>query len=224
MPYKRKPSKSYKKKSYSKMKGLKKTVNKLINSKIETKRFFTAPYTEQTLTSTQLASSPFAVYTPTVGNGIENRIGEITKGIGLHMRYVLHNNSAVPVYVRVVVFDDVRGELTSDASNFILDATGQPTDLTADTLQDIYAPFNKRECTLLYDKVHRIAGLGDGTGIETISRKKLLKFNHKNVFVSSTTNSKHTLRVCFWVRSADNDTTGATIEMTMATTYYFKDA
>jgi len=206
------------------MKGLKKTVNKLINSKIETKRFYTAPYTEQATSSATACQAPFAVYTPTTGTGIENRIGEITKGIGLHMRYILHNNSAVPVYVRVVVFDDVRGQLTSDAGNFILDATGAPASLTAETLQDIYAPFNKRECTLLYDKVHRIAGLGDGTGIETISRKKLLKFNHKNVFVSSTTNSRHTLRVCYWVRSADNDTTAATCEMTMATTYYFKDA
>lgn len=163
------------------------------------------------------------------GDDADERIGTKISPKGLYLNYTLHNNAAVPMYVRIVIVEARGGEGVNIASDWVLNpSTLAPTTLTAELLQDITRRWNKNDFKVIYDKVHRLAGLGDGTGIETIMRKKFFKLKGKREFLSThdatTDSSNRNIRMIMLSRAADSDTTAATVEMTYSSVYYFQDA
>ena len=117
------------------------------------------------------------------------------------------------------------GAFTATNSNFLMDASGDPQAFTAERLSDINFTDNKHEFRILYDRKHRIAGLGDGTGIETVMSKKLIKLRGSRVFQDATAadSKARNVRLVVLCRGADNDTTANVVELTYSTKYYYKD-
>jgi len=125
----------------------------------------------------------------------------------------------------VILVEVNDGDFTSIDDLWLEDAVGDPQGLTAERLSDINFTLNKSKLRVLYDKKHRIAGLGDGTGVETLMAKKLIKLKGSRMFVDSqiADSKARNVRLLTVVRGADNDTAANVIEMTYSTKYYFKD-
>lgn len=199
-------------------------INKVIRRKAETK-FIGTQALEESVNSNVQAVIHSDISQIASGTTNSERIGDKISPFGIWLSYILHNNSAVPIYCRVVLAEVNDGAFTSIGSNWLMDAVGDPQALTAERLSDINFTLNKHEFKVLYDKVHRIAGLGDGTGIETIMRKKLIKLRGSRTFQDGTSaDSKlRNVRLLTICRGADNDTANNVVEMTYSTKYYFKD-
>lgn len=160
------------------------------------------------------------------GDASHQKIGNKINPIGFHWNYQLNNNAAVPVYVRMIAYLADEDQFTATTDAFILAADAlQPAALAAENLRDISRSLNKLQFRVVYDKTHRLAGLGDGTGIEFLNRKVFKKLKGHRQFNSNTTedSKNNNLRVIMLVRSSDNDATASVVEVSYNTTYYFKD-
>lgn len=160
------------------------------------------------------------------GTALGARVGANINPVGFRLAYVLHNNSSVPVYARMIVISVPNADITA-AGGSILFGNGAQLAPVAENLQDIVFRMNTKRFKVLYDKVHRIAGLGDGTGIETVMRKAYVRLpSTRRTFpqITSSDSHKDNLRFIVICRGADNDTTANVIEMTYEFSYYYKDA
>lgn len=200
-------------------------IRKQINKKLETK-IFGESASEQSISS---ASAGTVFSTPSVvaqGNGMNQRIGSQIRPIGFLLDYILHNNSAVAGYARVLVVTSNHGDYTANTDTWLAgtDSGGQAP--VAERLTDVFFRPNKKQFNkVLYDKTHRIAGLGDGTGVETVHRRKLIKFNALlDIEPGETDALMNNVRMLVLFRSADSDTTASVVEFTYETTMYYKDA
>lgn len=222
-------SKRKRTRKYGSRKKIKKAVKKAVKSALsrysETKKF-PIEVTE----STSLASSATClvdeVSQVAVGTNDTDRIGSKISPTGFYWNYVLHNNSAVPVYVRMIVYLANGGKFTANTDSFRLSgSTLNPAVFVAENLRDITAMLNKHDLKIIYDKTHRVAGLGDGTGVETVHRKLFRKLKGHRRFDSAEDpdSTRNNLRIVMLVRCADNDTTAAVCEVTYNTIYYYKD-
>jgi len=208
--------------------AISKIASKTINRQAETKKFQRSIWSETSLSSATACSTPVVLDEVSEGSGSFQRVGDRIKMIGLYLRYIIHNNGSVPVYVRIILYNDKgSGNYASSSNNYILDNSSEATTFTGESLSNIYAPLNKSVIKVWYDKVHRIAGLGDGTGVETTSNKRFFKMrmykNFQELTAGGTAEQQSNFRILALVRSADNDTTAQTIELTAQSTLYFKD-
>jgi len=226
MPVKRTSKRTYRKKrGYKKTsKNLVRTIAKVLKGKAETK-FIGTQALEESVSSAVQAVIHTDISQIAGGSGNTERVGDKISPYGVWLSYILHNNSAIPIYVRVIMVEANDGAFTTIGSNWLMDQAGDPQALTAERLSDINFTLNKHEFKVLYDKVHRIAGLGDGTGIETIMRKRLVKLRGNRTFqdASSADSKNRNVRLLTIARGADNDTTANVVEMTFSTKYYYKD-
>lgn len=161
------------------------------------------------------------------GTGDNERVGSKVSPVNLRMKYILHNNGAVTQYVRMAIISCNGGAFNSNAARMVINpGTGTPAQLTAEVLTNMTDDLNKQEFSIVYDRVHRVAGLGDGTGIETIFKDVNLKIPKKKRSFESFYNpdSNHgNLRLFVWNVSADADTLAQTIELTFHSAYAYND-
>lgn len=204
--------------------NIKQAIKRTINRNSETKKFGT-----QVQEASIATSSAGTIYTDlsqmAQGNTASTRIGAKINPTYMKIRYLLHNNGGVPVYVRVVLLEADAGLFDTNTEEFLMDATTQGQALVAERLSDIVFPLNVMEFKVHYDKVHRIAGLGDGTGIETIRGEISQKLSGTMVYedtAASDAKSKN-LRLLLFSRCADNDTVAQTVELTYFSQLYYKD-
>lgn len=223
MPRKQLPKKS--KKATKKVPDyVKQAIKATISRKAETKKYGT-----QAMEQSIATSSAGVVYSDlsqmAQGTTAATRIGAKISPTYCKIRYLLHNNGLVPVYVRVVLLEADAGSFTANTEEFLMDATAGGQALVAERLSDIVFPLNVMEYKVHYDKVHRIAGLGDGTGIECIRGEISKKLAGTMVYedTSASDAKSKNLRLLVFSRCADNDTTAQTVEFTYFTQLYYKD-
>jgi len=205
-------------------KKLTQAIKKVIQKTAETKYVGTQAL-EESVSSAVKAVVHSDISYITGGSANSERIGDKIAPFGCWLSYILHNNSAIACYCRVILVEVNDGDFTSIDDLWLEDAVGDPQGLTAERLSDINFTLNKSKLRVLYDKKHRIAGLGDGTGVETLMAKKLIKLKGSRMFVDSqiADSKARNVRLLTVVRGADNDTAANVIEMTYSTKYYFKD-
>jgi len=226
MVYRRKynPRKRAPKRKTGAKKTLTKQIKNVMRRQAETK-FIGTNALEESVSSAVKAVIHNDISQIAGGSANTERVGDKISPFGVWLSYILHNNSAVPVYVRVILVEVNDGAFTSIDSSWLMDANGDPQGLTADRLSDINFTLNKHEFKVLYDKKHRVAGLGDGTGIETVMKSHLCKLRGSRVFQDATAadSKSRNVRLLTICRGADNDTTPNVVEMTYSTKYYYKD-
>ncbi len=209
-------------------KGSRKTIAKVVkntlNRAIETKSR-NDEAEEQSISS----ATQFTIYQLsqlTVGNTSSTFIGAKVQPVGVRLSYIIHNNSAVAQYFRVMIISCTQGDITAATDSILWRDSASVA--VGERLRDVNTRLNTKRFSVVMDKVHRIAGLGDGTGIETVMRKTYKKLGSvKRTFIDPATDSesmKGNLRLLVFNRSADNDTTAAVCEFTYESDYYFKDA
>lgn len=224
MPYNKPRYNRRKRRTFKKKANVRRVVNQVLQRKAETKKFPTEVI--ETSLSSAVTCVVDEVSQVDVGVNDTQRIGTKINPSGFYWNYSLHNNSAVPVYVRMIAYLANGGDFNSTTGQFRLDGTSlDPAVFVAENVRDITAMLNKHDLKILYDKTHRLAGLGDGTGIETIHKKFFKKLVGSRQFDSSSTpdSKNNNLRICMIARTADNDTTAAVVEASYNTIYYFKD-
>lgn len=200
-------------------------INRHLSKKSETKRFL-----QKAQESAVISSAASVVFTDlsqiAQGTTSGTRVGNIISPFGVHLSYILHNNSAVAGYARVLLVKVPDGTFTAVNDNIFAATDGAGAAPIAERLTDVFEMVNKYKMEVLLDKTHRLAGLGDGTGIETVMRKGLMKLrSQKWSYLGSAAadNKDDNLRLYVIFRCADNDTTAATIEFSYQSTVYYKD-
>lgn len=198
-------------------------VKKQLARSSETKRFGVQQEEQSILSSS--AGTVYNLSQIAQGDGASSRDGNKVDCFGLNIRYILHNNSAVPGYARVLIIATSEDNYTLNTDEWFAGSDGNGQAPIAERLRDVFISTNSFQNKILYDKTHRIAGLGDGTGVETVFKKQLIKRKLPMVYPSGTTEDSmdNNIRMLVLWRSADNDTTAQTIEFTYESMVYFKD-
>lgn len=176
----------------------------------------------------------------TQGTDNEQRIGDIIRGIGLEIRFMLKSVRALPYggLIRVVVFRSSRNEFSTINDNLMLSTSNEPIQLTTDDTTDFIRSLNRKQFNaVLLDKTFKISSydydtnpttpisVGQGTK-DFITYRKFFKFNSKHLFpVDGSGEAEiNNLRVMFIYRQANNNTTTAgDIIGELMTRFYYKD-
>ncbi len=196
-------------------------VKRVISRQTETKVFHIESE-ETALTST----TKVAIHTlNNIVQGVLNddRVGNMVKGFGLHLRMALSNSTAVNTWVRIIVIDATANEYDAVTDNFLYKA-GSSTSIGSNELANIYMGLNKSGFGVLMDKTIKLNGTASVEGGEVKFFKKFLKFNHKVQWDSSATEDahNHNLRLIINPNDALGDTE-TTIEYSFGTDYYYHD-
>lgn len=224
------PRKMYKKRTYKKRSKADSKIAKIAKNVVlrntETKRWLITTPTEQSLSSA-VTTVIDELSQVALGSSQPNlRDGNSIMPLSMNFKYLLYNNAAVPVYVRVVLYLADAGEFSATTDSFLLNNDSEPTTLTAEGLADIVSPLNVQDLKIKYDRIHLISGLGDSTSVEGANGMFTCKLpNRKRIFAlgDSGDSVRDNLRVAFIVRSADNDTTASIVEGTWSINYLYKD-
>jgi len=153
--------------------------------------------------------------------------GHNVNGVGFKSRFLLHNNAAIPMFVRYLVLVNKSGSSNvgyrTGASLF----EGQNGDLSLGAFTDssyLYRRLNTDQYTVLVDRVIRMGSVNDKDKIFMWKRYiplKLRKFRYNG------TNTLPTLGniVELWLTGEANlDDTAQVVECSGESTFYYKDA
>lgn len=210
-------------------KKLAKSVKRIVKSLSETKCLGTS-VREQAVISNTTGYVDTSISKLAQGDGPSEYIGKKFNPVGINIRYLLHNNSTVDQFVRVVfalATEDKFAINPPDATTeWRMDVNGQGQALVASRIDDVFAPLNTSELKIIYDKTHFVSGSTNASTPSAIYRKayrKLSGTRKTENFLAADT-PKGNVRMLVLNRRADNDpATGETIEVTYETRYYFKD-
>ncbi len=196
-------------------------VRKVISRQTETKVFHQESE-ETALTST----TKVAIHTLNniiIGANNDDRVGNMVKGFGLHLRMALSNVSSPNCWVRVIIIDATANEYDAVSDNYIF-KNGASTSLGTNELANIYMGLNKSGFGVLLDRTIKLNGTASVEGGEVKFFKKFLKFNHKVQWDSTATEDahNHNLRILINPNDALGDTE-TTIEYSFGTDYYYHD-
>lgn len=98
---------------------------------------------------------PYSLPVPVQGATSTERIGNRINPIRLEYRYVIHNNSAQTVYIRVLLLRVRQGNAVLDSTiqNELFDGTGGLDVAMAGNLTDLIAPINTAEYVPMHDEI-----------------------------------------------------------------------
>ncbi len=209
-------------------KNVRRYVKKQIGDSIQTSIKHTT-LTEQALVSTTTCAIQNLTDMVFVDRGAINAHGYEARAFGLHLNYMILSSGTsvtIPQYVRVMVINCMPQEYELITDEFLTVDNGDGKALTASLLMDIVNPLNKKGFGVLYDRVHKLEGQGDGQGQSSVKVKKLLKFNHNKQWDNNSNNTdskKNNLRFLIFNREIDNDANAVTCEWSLFSRYYFKN-
>ncbi len=197
-------------------------VKKVIGRQLETKSHNAE--VEEVSISTATVATITTLNTVTQGNGSDERIGDVIRGFGLMLKLIYTATSAQDTFIRMLVID--ADEDTFDANNdqfWLNPANNFAESLAANSLQQIYQDYNKKQVKVLWDKVIKLAGTSSVEATSVRFIKKFLKFNHKIEYNASSGESRHhNLRLIIHCVDSSGDT-ASTIERAMVSHYYYTD-
>jgi len=178
-------------------------------------------------TTIQLVNFPV----PALGPAANQRIGNRISGVGIKINCLLHNNAALPVYVRMVIlkipqgFAYTDGEIRSEFYDLSTPGTSIDTNSAASgRLDDITRQINRGEIVVIRDKVIVLNGTSVDTGVslQDIYVRTPHDINFPDGDFTEPTNDRY---VCAFIPRQTNadESTGSTVEISYAVTCYFKD-
>lgn len=223
--YKRKATSSlYKKPKMSLPSGIRNYVHQAIKQASEKKRLISQA-TESTLATSTIVHV-FELSQLEQGDDSFQRIADKVSPSSVKLDYLLHNNAAAPVGVRVVMIKANPGEYI-DATGLIRVATsGDAVVMQAENIRDLMNPLNEGSFTVIYDQLHLIPGLGDATTLEAVKGSVNRALSGTRYFEADTaqdSKGKDNIRVFFICRHLDNDSTAGAVELTFSSEYWYRE-
>lgn len=181
-------------------------------------------------TLTQFSSSVYKVVNAIdQGDGDTNRDGNVAVGKGIYIRGSLHNNVAYTIFVRLLVFELPDDNTLSDIATSGNELFRGNVPETLSGIKTMYYPMNKAKFKKIwYDKVIKLGGFQSAAnGTDTRFFKIFRKFSTRLRWNSSSVSqspSNGALYFMYWCAQGDEDvTTGANIELSYLSSYYFQD-
>jgi len=197
----------------------------------ETKYAF-AGVQEANLT-TVTPATPFLYNFPDVRQGTQSyeRVGNKIEPTKLEASFIMHNNSSVTVYARVMVFR-LKGSFVSNAilqNEFFEGVLGQDQPIS-NNLSDLIRKHDKETIDMMYDEVIPLGyeAAGYSTPNARMAHRKLsFKPRVKNM-VYQDTDQTQPVKDNYWLgvifrRADDDENIGETIEFTNELGMYYKD-
>jgi len=211
------------------VKQVKSIVRRTINRSIETKQFWTQ-IDEQPLSNFSNQTSIQQLDGIFQGVGQSDRIGNVVKLQGLHIKGVINNNFTSTVFVRMVIFytNSQTAVTNLTGSELFLGVGGVPVSTGGLLLNAIYQPINKNLITVLADKTYRMGGSNESSGTcATVFSKFIKLYGKKIVFDgngSGSGNMNKRLQVAFIsANAADDDSGETTLDLSYIARLYYKD-
>lgn len=221
---KRMRSRSSKRKS-KRMKNVARVAKSVIRSTMETK-------VHNLLTDSASLSSATASYVYDLsrvpsGNQDHQRVGDKISGFRVSLKWLLRASTAATNgngYLRVVLYAAEFGTYDDAADNFILDTSNEPAALTAENLDDIVAPLNKKAFSVFHDKVYQFGATDSATRDPIKTGIISVKLNTIQQYLSDTTadSRKNNLRLLVILRGVTTANTSTGI-FTFRSRFFYKD-
>jgi hypothetical protein len=166
-----------------------------------------------------------------VGTGKSGRIGWDIGVRGLQMQWILNNNNSQVNYVRLLV---VRLKQPSNGADTLDDklltnVAGSQINLStgATGLNAMYYPVDKSYCSVIYNRVVKLAGSGDTTGANTKVIRKFIKMRSKISWLGDAYNNLCNGALWFTAIAAeanDDTGTGTNVEISGFAKMWFVDS
>jgi hypothetical protein len=170
---------------------------------------------------------------PAIGTAANQRVGNRIDGVGIKLKLLMHNNTSVPVHVRMLILKipqgerftntQIAGELFEQSSPGTTPETGSLPSLSG---ADLIRIVNRGEIIVLRDKVIPLLGNTVDTGIAM--EECYIRIPGRITFPDSAFSQQIGPRYlfCLLPRRSDNDENlaGSIVEYSFSVTTYFKDA
>lgn len=188
---------------------------------------------ESSLTETQLNS---AATTPNYmsqvqylaqGDTYYSRSAHMIKPVGVNLKFILHNNDTLGMFVRFVVLLNISGSKDTDyttGTSLFEDDTGNIDFASANDRQRLTARINKEKYKVLRDTVIKLGG--DNTADKMVYRKHWIPLRGTLMYDGSSAANpvRNQLIPLWWICEANEDpTTGKVVELSCTSQFYFKD-
>lgn len=204
--------------------GLRRYIERIVEAKTETKMCSTISqeYAQTTISSMALTPVPM----PSLGVQTNQRVGNKIIPKGLELRYALHNNSSQEVLGRILILKVHDGTMTGSEIDGQLFEGTSAVDVTEDGwLSDTFRKVNREQFTVIRDIQVHLGAVGL-VGAEVSSGKLYVNLQGEVLFHDGTSvepiGSKYV--VCWLFRQHNNDESlGATIEISHQLSFYYKD-
>lgn len=162
------------------------------------------------------------------GDGSAQRIGEIVRTTKVDLMYNLYStSSSTDFLVRVLLVSADFNRFTAGSDNWFEGVDGDDQAPTANRLQDIFYKPNSNKFTVVYDKVHKLSDISDGSGRGCVTVKKTIPWERVLDYGSNDTQDakSNNLRLFFCVRDPASANAAGTDSVTQ-TSYvviHYKD-
>lgn len=190
--------------------------------------FFTEISLNTLTTSAELIEFPY----PALGSAANQRLGNKIDGVGLKVKLLFHNNNSIPIHVRMLILQIPQGERFTNSAilNELFDvstpgttpeAAGAPAGNTSDLIRQV----NRGEIKVIRDKVVPLlsSSVDTGIGMEEVYVRTPGRITFPDS--AQTTPIANRYIIVLIPRRSDNDESmGATVEVTGHVTKYWKDA
>lgn len=163
------------------------------------------------------------------GDTYFSRSGHQVKPVGVSLKYVLHNNDSLGMFVRFVVLLNLAGSKDTDyqtGTALFEDDTGNIDFSGANDRQRLTARINKDKYTVLRDTVIRLGG--DNTSDKMAYRKHWISLRRQSNLIYDGSAASNPIRnqliPMWWICEANEDeSTGKVVELSVTSQFYFKD-
>jgi len=152
----------------------------------------------------------------------------VKKAIGDHFRCVMHNNSSIPVWVRLLLLKTKETGLITSSSLILEDVAGNPTSVSSiPGLNALYHGINKDKYTPIIDKKIKFASVADTSGNNTKLIQQFSKLHNQKINYSGTATDSADWRyhlVFINCEGPDDTGAGVTMECSFVNRFYYTDA
>lgn len=207
--------------------GIRRMVRSTLNRFIETKKH------EHRYTEVQLNSVGANIgyidqgQELTQGDSYANLTGHLVNGVGFLSKFLLHNNSTNPQFLRHLILVNKRGHTSTDyrtGASLFESMTGDENLSGFGSNAYLTARINKEYYKVLQDHIIKLGGSSDIGKIYAYRKWIPLKGRRFTYNGSATRPSRNNIIELWLTAESDDDATGEVVELTGEQTFYYKDA
>lgn len=156
------------------------------------------------------------------GVGVSNRIGAAIKAIGMNSRFILKNNRADTVYVRMSLLRVSNPANLTSASSLFETTSGGETTIT-NSIAAMILPYQKDDIRVVYNKVIKL-GAADLDSTDSRSVKVFSRLNTRLKYnAAGTTSTNMRFFWVFYSNDSSNDAVAGDVEITYVIDQWFAD-
>lgn len=207
--------------------SVKKYISSALSKNIETKKKATV-WSEQTLSSaTYRIKYQDAFMNLQQGANNATQTGNWVNGVGVALKFALHNNGAEPMCIRFLALINKQGAANTSYQTGYNLFEGDSGNVSLTSITDnshLWRRINQDQYKVVTDRVYTLSGTADKDRFKIIKKWYPLHKRRINIDGSQVTPTTNQLIFLWLCGEADDDSTDVVVEYAGSIDFYYKDA